>query len=116
MAIEAYHCFAYCYANDKGLAMNLGRPSSLPESILEFDILKPPISIVSPIEHFLLCIALSQLQSYIITYLRSPASRPKHDAYIPVLLAKSDALWGTVQDVCNDCAPSDNRKLLLLTS
>lgn len=52
IAYEAYYCFAINYKNDKGLAMNLGRPAFLDDSKIEIDLLQPPNATTEVLDNF----------------------------------------------------------------
>ncbi|RDL32673.1 uncharacterized protein BP5553_09129 [Venustampulla echinocandica] len=93
IAIEAYYCFAICYKNDKGLAMNLDRPAFLQDSIIEIDLLKPPTTTSVILDNFTIYLQLAQVQSCIATELRLANGASRRAALMSNLLAKMNQIW-----------------------
>jgi hypothetical protein len=93
IADEAYYCFAVCYKNDKGLAMNLGRTAFLQDSSIEIDILRPPSSKVEVIDNFRIYLELAQVQSRIVSDLRSAKEGPNRAGAMSDILDKLNNIW-----------------------
>ncbi|EPE26382.1 hypothetical protein GLAREA_02294 [Glarea lozoyensis ATCC 20868] len=91
-ADEAYYCFALCYKNDKGLAMNLGKTGFLADSSIEVDLLRPPSAKAEVLDNFRIYLELSIIQSRIISDLRPapPKSKPK---IMDKLVAAMQSIW-----------------------
>jgi hypothetical protein len=89
--LEAYYCFTICYMNDKGLAMNLGLPSFIPNSSMEVDILAHPRSPIA-IDNFYLYLNLARIQSFIIEDLKSAANTDQMQQAVDNILAKMDSI------------------------
>ncbi|KAL3419957.1 C6 transcription factor [Phlyctema vagabunda] len=90
VAYEAYCCFAVCYMNDKGTAMNCGRLPCLPDAVIEFDILNPPPPAVVNLDNFRIYLELARIQNLIVTELRSEASKPRQLDILARISAKLD--------------------------
>ncbi|CZR59387.1 uncharacterized protein PAC_09279 [Phialocephala subalpina] len=91
--LEAYFCFAMCYMNDKGLAMNLGQPSLLPDSEMEVDILVHPRSHIPVVDNFYLYLNLANIQSFIMKDLKRSTDPEEQRQAIDNLLSKMSDIW-----------------------
>jgi hypothetical protein len=99
---EAYYCFALCYINDKGLAMNLGRTSFLPDREIEVDILENSVTKAPVIDNFYIYLSLARIQSLItdsLTQLKSPKDQKQS---IERILVKMKEIWALKVETMNN--------------
>ncbi|KAG4433192.1 hypothetical protein IFR05_011327 [Cadophora sp. M221] len=100
VAAEAYNCFATCYLNDKGLAMNLGIMPFLDDAIIEIDVLKSPAATGPVLDNFQLYLRLAQIQGSIIKELRcTAAARRKRQEILTGILHEMDTVWNLYQEL-----------------
>ncbi|KAH6721068.1 hypothetical protein BKA61DRAFT_150913 [Leptodontidium sp. MPI-SDFR-AT-0119] len=99
VAAEAYNCFATCYLNDKGLAMNLSTIPFLDDTIIEIDVLKSPAATGPVLDNFHLYLRLAQIQGSIIKELRSTAARRQRQEILTEILLEMDTIWNLYQEL-----------------
>ncbi|KAG9231109.1 hypothetical protein BJ875DRAFT_487310 [Amylocarpus encephaloides] len=93
MAREAYYCFSTNYKNDKGLAMNLGRPAFIQDSLIEIDILRPPHSSNDALDNFRVYLELAKIQSRVIEELRPAKGVSLRSNILAGILSTMDGIW-----------------------
>ncbi|KAF8858464.1 hypothetical protein BDZ45DRAFT_743301 [Acephala macrosclerotiorum] len=95
---EAYYCLTFCYVNDKGLAMSLGRSSHFKDSEIEVDLLKKPDPENSLKRQFYIDLAI--IQSGIVHDLQSRSTHrdPNEvDIILNLLLHRLDEIWQKIR-------------------
>jgi hypothetical protein len=100
-AIEAFTCFGFTYMQDKGLAMNLGRPACLQDTYIEEEVFERSIQEEKRPNLFYQYINLARVQSRVITDLHS-AGRSAFlniNAVVTDILGTMDNLWQSMQEV-----------------
>jgi hypothetical protein len=100
-AFEAFACFGFTYMQDKGLAMNLGRPACLQDLFIEEGVFERPIQEESQPTLFYEYFNLARVQSRIITDLHSAARSSISDinGVVMDILGRMDELWQLSQEV-----------------
>lgn len=86
---------------DKGLAMNIGRPACLQDTYIEQEVFERSIQEEKRPTLFYQYINLARVQSRVITDLHSAASSSFLDVNTVVtdILSKMDSLWQSMQEV-----------------
>lgn len=100
VAAEAYYCFATCYKNEKGLSMNLSRPTILLDSAIEINILRPPNTKSDFLDNFRIYLELAQVQSRITTDLRRAKEGSRRAGLVEDILLKLNQIWQLNIEVC----------------
>jgi hypothetical protein len=100
-AIEAFSCFGFTYMQDKGLAMNLGRPACLQDLYIEEEVFERSIQEEKRPTLFYQYINLARVQSRVITDLHSAGRSAFLDinGVVTDILNKMDRLWESMQEV-----------------
>ena len=100
-AIEAFTCFGFTYMQDKGLAMNLGRPACLQDLYIEDGVFERSIFEQPRPTLFYEYLNLARVQSRVITDLHSAARSSFMDVngVVTDILSSMDKLWQSVQEV-----------------
>ena len=108
-AFEAYACFGFTYMQDKGLAMNLGRPACLQDIFIEEGVFERPVQVLTRPTLFYEYLKLAQVQSRIITNLHSAArsSMTNTNGVVTDILSRMDELWKSSQEVCSPCSVTE---------
>lgn len=99
VAAEAYNCFATCYLNDKGLAMNLSTVPFLDDAVIEIDVLRSPAATGPVLDNFHLYLRLAQIQGSIIKELRSTTARRQRQEILTRILHEMDTIWNLYQEL-----------------
>lgn len=99
-AIEAFTCFGFTYMQDKGLAMNLGRPACLQDLYIEDGVFERSILEESRPTLFYQYLNLARVQSRVITDLHSAARSSFTDinGVVTDILGRMDELWQSMQE------------------
>jgi hypothetical protein len=102
-AFEAFSCFGFTYMQDKGLAMNLGRPACLQDTYIEKEVFERSIQEEKRPTLFYHYIDLARVESRIITDLHSAGRSAFLDinGVVTYILSQMDDLWQSMQEVCN---------------
>jgi hypothetical protein len=100
-AFEAFACFGFTYMQDKGLAMNLGRPACLQDLYIEEGVFERPIQEEPRPTLFYEYLNLARVQSRIITDLHSAArsSMLNVNGVVTDILGRMEELWQSSQEV-----------------
>jgi hypothetical protein len=99
--VEGQCSLVLCYINDKGLALNLGHPSSLEDSHIEIDLQDVPFSSPLVQRSISLYLDMANVQSSIVTFQALKAGLPpnKRANWVSNILQKLAELWGNIQKV-----------------
>ena len=101
--LEAYYCFALCYLNDKGMALNLLESSFMNDATIDLDVLQHPDSTVGSTDNFSLYLELAQVQSRITSELLPTKSNSRPRAtIISRLAAEMNQIWHSKIRVCQN--------------
>ena len=100
-ALEAFTCFGFTYMQDKGLAMNLGRPACLQDTYIEEEVFERSIQEEKRPNLFYQYINLARVQSRVITDLHAAGRSAFMDvnAVVTDILRTMDRLWQSMQEV-----------------
>lgn len=104
--LEAYYCFALCYLNDKGMALNSLEPSFMNDATIDLEVLQHPDSTVGSTDNFSIYLELAQVQSRITSELLPAKSNSRPRAtIISRLAAEMNQIWhskiGVSQNITN---------------
>ena len=100
---QARYCFFICYISDKGLAMNLGKPPSVPDAYLEVSVRDLADPVASPVRQYLqdqmLEIALVQSAIIDLQFSKPKMTPEALDLEVTRILAMLDKAWQLIETV-----------------